>query len=56
MLATTRNYASVHFGKNKMRNKHNHLLTHGHVESFDDLCGCQKIMKFAYKLNNHFLD
>ena len=50
MLATTSNSTSVHYGMDHMCHRHKRLFTLDHIESCDQLSGCQSIRTYANKL------
>jgi hypothetical protein len=50
MLATTSNSTSVHYGMDHMCHRHKRLFTLDHIETCDQLTGCQKIRGYANKL------
>ena len=55
MLATTSNSTSVHYGMNHMCHKHKRLFTLDHIETCDQLVGCQKIRQYSNKLKEKHL-
>ena len=50
MLATTSNSTSVHYGMDHMCHRHKRLFTLDHIETCDQLSGCERIRTYANKL------
>ncbi len=52
-LAATVNFTSLHFGLNHMCCKHNMLFNTEHVESCDEISGCNNIRRNTRRMKEH---
>ena len=55
MLATTGNSTCPTFGMGHMCHKHNRLFPLVHIESCDQLTGCEQIREYANKLKDQHI-
>lgn len=58
MAATTSNSTSIHFGMGHLCHVHNRLFTLDHIETCDQLTGCEKIREYSNMLRGEtpFMD